>query len=126
MAAHQLLVTPCRKPTMVASDRWKKRPPVLRYRAFCDAIRAEAQRVGLPLDRILEGSRVTFYLPMPPSWSQKKRAAMAGQPHEQTPDLSNLLKAYEDALLPQDCAVWNYAGLTKRWGAYGCIVVEVP
>lgn len=35
---------------------------------------------------------------MPQSWSKKKRAAMDGRPHTQVPDLSNLVKAIEDAL----------------------------
>ncbi|MCR4339433.1 MAG: RusA family crossover junction endodeoxyribonuclease, partial [Gemmatimonadaceae bacterium] len=34
-----------------------------------------------------------FRLPMPPSWSNKKRLAMIGQPHAQKPDIDNLLKA---------------------------------
>lgn len=35
----------------------------------------------------------TFRLPVPPSWSNKKRLAMIGQPHAQKPDIDNLLKA---------------------------------
>ncbi len=39
---------------------------------------------------------VTLEMPMFPSWSKKKTAELDGQPHGQTPDLDNLVKAICD------------------------------
>ncbi|MBC8923069.1 RusA family crossover junction endodeoxyribonuclease, partial [Escherichia coli] len=32
-------ITPLGKPRMTRADKWKQRPPVLRYRVFCDEVR---------------------------------------------------------------------------------------
>jgi len=39
-----------------------------------------------------------FFMKMPKSWSKKKKSEMIGLPHIKKPDLSNLIKFYEDAL----------------------------
>jgi Holliday junction resolvase RusA-like endonuclease len=61
---------------------------------------------------------------MPPSWSKKKRVAMAGQPHKNKPDLDNLIKAFKDALCDDDSFVHTYEKMTKVWGEQGCILVQ--
>lgn len=70
-------IVPMGKPRMTRADKWKQRPEVLRYRAFCDEVRLRG--VSMPD----AGSHVTFVLPMPPSWSKKKRAELNGKPHHQ-------------------------------------------
>lgn len=106
---------------MTQRDKWLKpaRPAVQRYRDFKD----ECARAGVILPE--SGASVTFVLPVSRSWSAKKKAAMIGQPHQQRPDVSNLLKALEDALYLDDSAIWHYAGLKKVWGEEGQIVIEV-
>lgn len=111
-------ICPLPKPRMTQRDRWAKRPAVVRYRAFCDEVRLRG--VALPVCC----SHVTFVMPMPPSWSKKKRAALAGQPHQQKPDVDNLLKSLMDALFEDDCSVWDIRA-TKIWGLSGSIRVEV-
>ena len=74
------------KPRMTRADKWKKRPEILRYRAFCDEVRL--QGVELPES----GSHVTFILPMPASWNKKKRAELNGKPHQAKPDFDNMMK----------------------------------
>lgn len=93
---------------MTQSDRWKQRPPVLRYRAFCDEVRLHGCAVPE------SGSHITFHIPMPKSWTKKKKAMMLGQPHKQVPDVDNLLKALLDAIYDDDKAVWDVR-TTKRW-----------
>lgn len=112
-------ILPVPKPRMTRSDKWKQRDCVMRYRAFCDEVRLK--KVNLPP----AGAAVTFILPMPSSWSRKKRLAMNGQPHQSKPDLSNMIKALEDALHIDDSHIWNYTGLSKLWGDFGRIIVEV-
>lgn len=71
-------ILPMGKPRMTRADKWKKRPEVMRYRAFCDHVRL----LGIYMPE--SNSHVTFVLPMPNSWSKKKRAEMNGQPHQGT------------------------------------------
>jgi len=110
-------ITPTPKPRMTQSDRWKRRPATERYWKFCDQIKA----AGVELSEA--GAVITFILPMPQSWSKKKREQMHGQPHQQKPDLDNLLKALADAIYEDDCKIWNYKSVSKRWGNEGLIAI---
>lgn len=110
-------IKPEPKPRMTRSDKWNKRDCVLRYRAYCDEVRA--RKVYLPE----HGARVTFILPMPKSWSAKKKTAMAGTPHQQKPDNDNLLKALCDALYADDSGIWDVR-ITKLWGYDGEIIIK--
>ena len=114
-----LPVTPYGKPRMTRRDQWAKRPAVIRYRAFCDAVRA-AWPAGIPYPAA--GAHVTFWLPMPKSWSKRKRDAMRGQPHQQKPDRDNLEKALMDAMCEDDAHVWD-GRTTKRWADTGYITI---
>lgn len=110
-------ITPLGKPRMTRADKWKKRPEVLRYRAFCDEVRLN--KVTLPEG----GYHVIFVLPMPPSWSKKKRALMDGKPHQQKPDKDNLEKALLDALFGEDSHIWD-GRVTKIWGETGKMIIR--
>lgn len=113
-------VVPVPKPRMTQRDRWAKRPAVLRYRNFCDELRKESQKAlympTCPLS-------VAFILPMPMSWSGKKKKAMNGEWHTSRPDLDNLMKAFKDALLEEDSAIHTYGFVTKLWGFEGKIII---
>ncbi|WP_447781252.1 RusA family crossover junction endodeoxyribonuclease [Enterobacter asburiae] len=111
------LITPVGKPRMTRADKWKQRPPVMRYRMFCD----EARLHGIQVPE--NGTHITFVLPMPQSWSKKKREAMDGQPHQQKPDLDNLTKSLLDALFEDDSHIWD-ARTSKVWGETGMIIIE--
>ena len=114
--ARRYPVTPVTKPRQTKSDKWKQRPCVLQYRAFADEVRYRRLRVA-------NGDHVTFVLPMPMSWSGKRRAEFVGKPHKQTPDVDNLAKALLDALFGNDSHIWDIR-LTKVWGVSGAIIVE--
>jgi len=90
----------------------------MRYRAFAD--KCKLLNIVLPES----GATIIFYLPMPKSWSKKKKAKMLGTPHQSRPDISNLLKALEDCIYTDDSVIWNYRGLTKLWGNIGCISIN--
>lgn len=111
-------IVPVAKPRQTQSDRWKKRPVVMRYRAFCDDLRA--RNCTFPES----GSHVVFHMPMPASWSKKKRSEMLGQPHQQKPDVDNLAKALLDAVLDDDSGVWDMR-TTKRWSEIGYIEIRI-
>ena len=109
-------ITPNTKPRMTRSDKWKQRPCVMKYRAFKDEVRLN--KVELP-----HSYHVIFAMPMPGSWSKKKRATMDKQPHRQTPDKDNLEKALLDAIYGDDSHVWD-GRVTKIWGKIGQIIVK--
>lgn len=110
-------INPVAKPRMTRRDKWKERPSVVRYRAYKDELRA--RRISLPY----AGWHVTFILPMPRSWPEKKKSEMDGQPHRQKPDVDNLMKGLMDAVFHEDCAVWD-ARVSKYWGREGAIIVD--
>jgi len=97
------------KPTMTHADRWNKRPPVLRYRAYGDLLRWH--RASLPTAYLL----VACFTP-PASLSGKKRLQMIGYSHQVKPDASNLQKALEDHLMPNaDQKIYD-GRCIKLWG----------
>lgn len=101
-------IVPMGKPRMTQRDRWAHRPVVNRYHAFCDELRLQFN--GTLTDRV----EINFYMPMPPSWSKKKRAMMSGAPHQQRPDIDNLLKAVFDALCAEDSHIYEVKA-SKYW-----------
>lgn len=109
-------VTPVPKPRMSQRDVWEKRDAVVRYRAFCDEVRLRGAK--LP-----QSYAVTFVLPMPDSWPDWLKLRMDGMPHLLKPDTSNLTKALEDALVPNDEKLHNIAA-RKFWGRVGCITIN--
>ena len=99
--------------------QWKKRVIVLQYWAYRDEIfyRALSQGYRPSFELIME-----FIIPMPKSWSKKKKAKMVGKPHQQTPDLDNLIKSL-DAIVPDDCGIWDKSA-KKFWAETGRIRLE--
>lgn len=112
----EYLITPVPKPRMTQRDKWLKRPCVLEYWRFRDQCRS--RRLKLPC----EGAHITFILPMPGSWSQKKKIEMEGKKHESNPDVDNLLKGLADAVYKNDSCIWDIR-ITKIWGYEGKIVI---
>jgi len=106
-----IYVIPMGKPRMTQQDRWKKRAPVVRYHAFSDEVRRQTQDIDLG-----DPSEVSWkaYLPIPKSWSKKKKAELAGQKHRQRPDRDNIDKAILDSLFEEDCRV-SGGRLDKFW-----------
>jgi Holliday junction resolvase RusA-like endonuclease len=105
-----ILGEPVGKPRMTQRDKWAERPAVMHYRAWADRARAAAP------NRPGDAKDVSWvaYFDLPASYSKKKRAALAGQPHRQKPDRDNVDKAVLDALFAQDCTVSD-GTLRKRW-----------
>lgn len=101
---------------MTRADCWKKRPIVLRYWAFCD----EVKEAGITLNNA--NDHLIFHVPMPKSWSKKKKKRMAGTPHQQRPDLDNYVKALFDSVMSEDCFVYHFEA-SKFWAVEGAIEV---
>jgi Holliday junction resolvase RusA-like endonuclease len=120
----KISVTPVPAPRMSRYDRWtnvekgKGRSVVLRYFQYRDVLRDAWGEFDLPAELRLE-----FIMPMPRSWSDKKRLLMNGKPHQQKPDRDNLEKAVQDALAKDDSYIWRVEA-TKRWGTEGSVTIE--
>ncbi len=110
-------IVPCPKPRMTQRDKWMPRPEVLRYWAFKEEV--SLKRVHVPDC----GSHVIFILPMPKSWSGRKRQTMCGMPHTAKPDVDNLIKALLDAVYANDQHIWDLRK-SKIWGRTGAIIVR--
>lgn len=113
----EIQINPCGKPRMTRSDRWRMRPAVLKYRAFADRLRSQFGRRKFPIP-----FSCVFVIPMPKSWSEKKRVMFDGAPHQQKPDLDNLIKSVWDTLLDDDSLVHTIVECRKEWGREGRIV----
>ena len=116
----RLNIPPCPKPRMTRADRWKKRQSVVKFFAFRDAVRqykdsdVVKRNMYLGPNLELESFDIQFHIPMPKSWSNKKKTEMNGKPHQQRPDLDNYLKAWKDSVFEEDSVVWRVKA-TKLW-----------
>jgi len=105
---HIIPIIPVPKPRMTRFDCWK--PAAIRYFRYADKLRSLAPSIQWdPLN-------IRFIIPMPKSWPQWKKESLDGKPHARVPDLDNLVKAFKDALLDDDSAVWSYGTILKVWG----------
>lgn len=106
-------VVPLGKPRMTRRDKWAKRPCVMRYREYADALRAafktESKMSDAPLRLDWQA-----YFPMPESWSKSKKEQMRGAPHRQKPDRDNTDKGILDSLFAEDSTI-AHGTLEKYW-----------
>lgn len=125
-----LNVTPMGAVRMTQSDRWKTNPnhtdprkrqrgAVQRYFAFKTQLLLEAKKVGYELGECLD---MVYLIPMPKSWSNKKKEKMNGLPCKSKPDTDNITKAIKDTLRKEDNDIW-YEKAEKRWAFNGSIIV---
>ncbi len=111
-------IVPVPKPRMTRKDKWKPSKDALRYFAYKDEVRLKCVKVPEC------NYHITFYIPMPESWSEKKKLQHDGYGHQNKrgPDKDNLEKALLDAIYGNDAHIWD-GRVTKRWGRTGKIVV---
>lgn len=101
------------------NERERKREAVLsRWLAYSDEVKIRGVR--LELNRYYH---LMFILPMPRSWSQRKRAEMVNRKHQAKPDKDNLEKGLLDILHGEDCGAWD-GRVTKVWGEDPFIVIS--
>ena len=114
---------PIAKPRMTRSDKWKKRPCVVKYREYKDRIRDAVKDIPDDIDMV----HILCFFELPKSWSQNKKTELMGTAHRQRPDCDNVLKGVLDALLQDDSGVYD-ARVQKYWddsaGARTEIIIE--
>ena len=83
-----------------------------RYNQYKVDLLAEAKRKGFTMPPV--GASITFFIPVPPSWSLKKKKMYHGRFHQSKPDIDNLQKAFFDSLMKEDKEV-AHLEVQKRW-----------
>lgn len=111
-------ITPVGKPRMTQRDKWEKRPATQKYWYFKDACKEQGVEIR-------DEAKITFALPMPKSWSEKKRGQMHLTPHRQKPDIDNLIKGIFDAVLEDDSVI-SQIHARKIWAPNGYIIISLP
>ena len=118
-------IDPMPAPRMVYSDRYGKkgerRSVVMRYHTYKDTLRLVHKIHLTEEDCDVE---IHFRIPMPKSWSRKKKALMYGQPHQQVPDIDNLVKGFLDAVCDDDRHIYKISA-AKTWSGKGAIYCQV-
>lgn len=125
-------VIPMGAPRMTKSDTWKTNPnhpdpkkrqrkAVTAYFSFKDKFILMANQMSFRLGNYLDA---VYFIPMPDSWSKKKKELMNGMPHDSTPDTDNITKAVKDTLRKQDSDIW-FERAEKRWAYKGSIIIFV-
>lgn len=116
-------ILPMPKPRMTQKDKWAKRDVVVQYFGFKDILRIQAKKMGFSIDNTIES---VFFVPMPSSWSKKKKELMNGMPCKVRPDVDNLVKAFMDSLGnnngQDDNVIWK-DNSEKRWAYHGSILI---
>jgi len=111
-------LAPFPKPRMTQSDKWKKRPVVVKYWNW----KSSLQEYGINFD---SGQvDVIFFVPMPKSWTKKKCLEMDGKPHQSRPDIDNYLKALFDAVCSEDSHIHKVTA-RKVWSTKGMIELKL-
>tara|TARA_R110001599_G_scaffold130235_4_gene305325 strand:+ start:77 stop:574 length:498 start_codon:yes stop_codon:yes gene_type:complete len=123
-------ICPVSAPRMTQSDRWKvnpehpdinkrQRPSVTRYFNYRDVLKLQANSMNFKMIDVLD---VLFLIPMPKSWSNKKKAAMNALPCKVKPDTDNLTKAIKDTFCKEDSHIWRETA-EKRWSYCGAVII---
>jgi Holliday junction resolvase RusA-like endonuclease len=115
---------------MTQSDRWKTNPKhndpkkrqrevVTQYFDFKNKIVQQARQMNFQLPEVLE---VVFLVPMPFTWSEKKKVRNNKKPVKKRPDIDNYVKAFMDAMSNEDGNIWKIIA-EKRYAFRGSILV---
>jgi Holliday junction resolvase RusA-like endonuclease len=111
-------ITPVGKPRMTRRDKWMVRPCVKKYRNYLDVLKLHAIHFQKSSSLFIR-----FEIPMPNSWSKKKKKEMHQKPHQQKPDIDNLVKAVLDSLFHDDSHVF-YINAFKTWSHVGSVFLS--
>lgn len=83
-----------------------------RYNKYKVDLLAESKAKQFVLPPI--GASITFFIPVPNSWSKKKKKLHHGRFHQSKPDIDNLTKAILDSLMTEDKQI-AHLEVQKRW-----------
>lgn len=111
---------PFPSPRMVRSDKWKKRPVVVKYFQWRKDFVLLCKQQGYTLQDVID---IEFIIEMPRSWSGYQKRIMDGKPHKQRGDIDNYTKSVMDSFGIEDGFVWSITA-KKYWGIKGVIIIS--
>lgn len=114
--AFTIKVKPIGAVRLVHSDKWRKRPVAVKYFQYKEELKWKALNYVVKNELYL-----LFLLPIPESWTKKKKNELVYTKHQQRPDTDNLVKAVKDALMKEDSTVYLECAF-KFWGPHGKIL----
>jgi Holliday junction resolvase RusA-like endonuclease len=91
----------------------KRRLRIDKYNDYKVSLLAAAKEKRFSIPH--QGLGISFFISCPKTWSKKKKKEYHGRLHQTTPDLKNLLQAFEDSLCMQDMYIGHYSWLSKQW-----------
>jgi Holliday junction resolvase RusA-like endonuclease len=123
-------VVPMGAVRMTQSDKWKLNPNhidpkkrqrevVTQYFNFRSKVLEQARQMNFELPEVLD---IVFLVPMPFTWSEKKKVRNNKMPVKKRPDIDNYVKAFMDALSKEDGNIWKI-NAEKRYAFRGSILV---
>jgi Holliday junction resolvase RusA-like endonuclease len=83
-----------------------------KYNQYKINLLAEAKRLRFNLPE--QGAHIIFYIPVPKSWTKRKKEEKHFTLHDSTPDVDNCLKACLDSLFAEDKHIADIR-VTKKW-----------
>lgn len=93
-----------------------------RYNQYKIDLLAEAKRKNFTFPPV--GASVTFFIPVPQSWSKKKKKEHHGTFNQSKPDIDNLIKALLDSLMAEDKQI-AHLEIQKRWVDFDLGWIEI-
>ncbi len=123
-------VIPMGAPRMTQSDKWRVNPnhldpnkrqrvAVTKYFEFKNNLLAQAKQLNFEIGETLEA---LYLIPMPDSWSNKKKDKMNGLPCKAKPDTDNITKGIKDTFSKNDSNIWKESA-EKRWAYKGSVII---
>lgn len=102
--AYTVFQEPMPAPRQSSSDRWKKRPSIVRYHAWRDALKNDLFRQGFRRVPLADTRRldVLAFFPVPKSRSRDWLGRHRGQLMRKGCDVDNVYKAVVDAIFYRD------------------------
>ena len=115
---------------MTKSDKWKTNPnhidpkkrqrkPVTQYFNYKNTLLWQGKSMGFEIGKCFDA---VYFIPMPDSWSNKKKERMNGLPCEVKPDTDNITKGIKDTFSKNDSDIW-FERAEKRWAYKGSIII---
>jgi Holliday junction resolvase RusA-like endonuclease len=123
-------VIPMGAPRLSQSDKWKTNPNhadpnkrqrkvVTNYFNYKNLLTHQSQLMNFELGQVLDA---LYLIPMPDSWSNKKKERMNGMPCKVKPDTDNITKGIKDTFRKNDSDIW-FEKAEKRWAFKGSIII---
>lgn len=108
-------IDPMPAPRLTQGNLWTK--AAKKYKAWKEKVRDAG--VVVPES----GAYITFHMPIPTGKAKEKEyKARVGKPHQQTPDLDNMIKALFDAVHSNDAHIFDIKA-SKIWSDVGMIEI---